>query len=131
MILLFLMVWIDLKTLKTLIPQKAFVCNGCKYFYLKNKTWIPQKDFVFNVFNGFNVWIDLETLKTLKTLETQRLQNPRFESCGIWFKNIEIINPKKWQEMNLIELKGHGKKQKVHGTKWTWKEIKGHERTLN
>ena len=31
----------------------------------------------------------------LKTLKTERLQNPRFESCGIWFKNIKNIKPKR------------------------------------
>ena len=62
---MFLMVFIDLKTFKTLIPQKPFV------------------------FHVFMFLIDLKTLKTLK------LQNPRFESCGIWIKNIKNINPPK------------------------------------
>ena len=46
-------------------------------------------------------------LKTLKSLKTQRLQNPRFESCGIWFKNMKNINPPKRLLflMFLIDLK--------------------------
>ena len=46
-------------------------------------------------------------LKTLKTLKTQRLQNPRLETCDFWIKNIKNINPPERLVflMFLIDLK--------------------------
>ena len=43
----------------------------------------------------------------LKTLKTQRLQNPRLETCDFWIKNIKNINPPERLVflMFLIDLK--------------------------